>query len=476
MMDPSVASVVTKRRRISWSQRKTGFLDLSTGRGICADGSNFRAGRSLPTLADVLQCVPRDLKTLHLVGEPAGNFLRWVTIPPPGEITVENGGHYIPNNVGAILRFVMPNGVKLSIHRSEAWGADFADELDAAAAWKSCESELKRVDPGAFLATTPSTTGRLLLQRVIPDGLPVLSLADQDFIRSTAGQGRIEYFSPPFPRPKPARIHGYDMRAAYVGCCNSLGSGPIQRDRLSDFDPYRPGRYFVQAHVPRDWDHVGILPLKTADGWCWPSAHGQTFQTWVTGAELLQASRFGWSFKIIERELMSAARPLDRWARGLAAAIERMELAESDTVRAMLRSVALHTIGALWGARSRITCQAPLSDLTIAPPNMVGTMEISNGIGIWTESRPASWPELSHPEWAAAIWARCRTRVLSFHERGALHLASKSIVAIRTDAIYTTAAPQWPDNGRVGCMRHVSTSARTPWPVSAADLLVGRNA
>jgi len=53
---------------------------------------------------------------------------------------------------------------------------------------------------------------------------------------------------------------------------------------------------------------------------------------------------------------------------------------------------------------------------------------------------------LSHPEWTAAIWARCRYRLA----KALLAAAKDSVLGCCVDAVYLTADPCWPRTDKPG--------------------------
>ena len=75
----------------------------------------------------------------------------------------------------------------------------------------------------------------------------------------------------------------------------------------------------------------------------------------------------------------------------------------------------------------------------------------------------------AHPEWAAGVWSGARAALLSTKMReddvhvGALHLPPGSIIAFRTDAIYTTADARWPYHGQPG---DYLLKGRLPGPIT----------
>jgi hypothetical protein len=96
---------------------------------------------------------------------------------------------------------------------------------------------------------------------------------------------------------------------------------------------------------------------------------------------------------------------------------------------------------------------------------------------------PFSGDAYLHPEWAALIWADCRTRLLrswqfTGEEKvavGALSLPREQIVGFALDCIYATHDPGWPDGAKGGYRIKKSVRGPLPAPRNMADIyrLVG---
>lgn len=412
-----------------------------------------------------------------------------------------DGGHLLDGGrpiFRAVGPFVDGRRLRLEVHRAETWvGEDTgAAPAELARAHRLLAARVR----GAFgqsagLLSTPATTGRDLILRSLPPGRwGVLPAAEQDEIRATAGQGRIEgcWSWPDWPGPAGGTdgvmpgLTMLDMRFAYGALCRELpawvegGPGPT-RDSRPEYAGFRRGRYRVTWAAPAGWAHVGILPASDCPDaiapaapagrrWTWPLAG----TGWVDGAELGIALRAGWAVTIHERWLWpdrTGRGPLDGWQDRL---VRLWAGAESDLERAMLRSIMLHAIGALWGRRSRVTRAAawPCS----LPPG-AREVRVAGDRVTWSEDRPPAWPELVHPEWAAAIWARCRGRLLAGPGgTGVLGVPWSTVVALATDAVYFTGEPPaWLDKGRPGNWREKGRRVGVvPVPRNRAELLAVR--
>jgi hypothetical protein len=221
--------------------------------------------------------------------------------------------------------------------------------------------------------------------------------------------------------------------------------------------------------------------MQTGRGWTYPNRPGGHFTTWVDGAELAMIRRW-WGPASIrgvwEAMTFRHGRPLDNYARRLMrllAAIDDHETAHATTddaavyaaARRAVRSIALHSIGSLTGKPRRVTRSQPI---TYGPPP-VGAVHarLDGGEWRWSETGPPRQPALAQPQMAAAVWARARTRLLDGPAvddipTGALHVPRGWVVGFRTDAIYLTHDPRWPDDGRPGRYRRKTT---VPGPMVA---------
>jgi hypothetical protein len=172
--------------------------------------------------------------------------------------------------------------------------------------------------------------------------------------------------------------------------------------------------------------------------------------------------------------------PLDAWARKLGGLRRPLPSRTDALVNAALRSVLLFGIGALHGAPRKITHTLSAEEAAAgAIPNHARDVLPLGDRFVWTETEPYRWPEMSHPEWTAAIWARARVALLdnagpgaSQRRVGMLHVPAATVVACFTDSIYLTEDPHWLDDGRAGRYRRVwaDHDRGLPLPETAAEL------
>jgi hypothetical protein len=370
------------------------------------------------------------------------------------------------------------------------------------ALWKA----LHELWDDVVLMGSPSQTGRDLWTRTIPDkagakwadGYPVMSQEIRGLIHATAGQGRTELMSPP---RMPSKVPGWfelDRTFAYAKHCWSSGVGVPQRITAAAFAAlgekeqanalYSPSHWQVRVTIPDGWDHVGLLPAAAPGerNWHYPYEPGCTFTTWAGGAEINLALRnplMPWRVEILDGLVWEKGDPLKGWATKLKDAWsylqswstshgdERMRLAYRLASRAV-RSILLYGIGTL-AQRPKVTTGSVELHADGSTPEIPDGAQIT-GITethvTWQRHGGFARDPNAHPEWAAGVWSAARAALLSTHQSvvtgrddktgkvkvgrgvpaGALHLPAGSILAFRTDAIYSTVRPDWPYSGQPG--------------------------
>lgn len=370
-----------------------------------------------------------------------------------------------------------------SLTWSGQWFGDDATTEDCGAVWGWLGDRVERYWRGGGLMLTPATTGRdLWLRTVRHDGYPVLPQDLQNLIRHTSGQGRIEAFplwelgaaARALPTT-PGTAHLYDSRLAYLGVTRAMPVGipamvgPDAAEQLFREDPYRAARWDVSWLAPGNWTHVGILPAKGEETWEWPL----TGRGWADGSEVAIALKHGWMVHfhqgLVFPERVDIFRTWqDRLLKILGDAATKFGVHAIGyrMVRHAVRAMVLHTIGAFHGRPHKVTGVGE-----DPPEGAYQIRALSDGRFVWAVDRPPAWPQMSHPEWTAAIWGRARARLLDANGVGALHLPAGSVLGFRTDAILTTCRTGWDDDGRVGAYRLQGTAPLTTWPRTNTDVL-----
>lgn len=318
------------------------------------------------------------------------------------------------------------------------------------------------------------------------------------------------------------------MRFGYAGFLSGLGAGGrhVEYPNATHEDFTGDGRlrwqrgwFRVTVSVPADWFGIGMLPElveghqpgecdrcagtgrstagEGASVACWPDRPGLRFTTWADGTELELAASFGWRFVVHEGIERDEAKPLDVWRKRLldvrqqlAALVTAGEL-DARTAKlaaGALRMVVLQTVGAFASQGHPIT--HVVGSVNEVPDGTPFT--IQGDAIVWTDhSGGIAWGELSHPEWAAAVWARCRARVL--HDRGVWpHTGALAawtagqLVAIRQDAVWLADDPHWrPFASCAARPREATTNPEgighyrldaqlgraVPWPSSTSEIV-----
>lgn len=430
----------------------------------------------------------RPADVLYMLGSAPGvEALRIIVGSDPGPGWTAQA-HYL-TLPSPVLRFTHVSGHKVEIHRAAAYfGEGTYSPRVAHEAWNLLGALVRATFNEGHLLTTPAATGRYLLARSIPGDRewPVLSEAMQGHLRATTGQGRIQMFG----RTGTGPLVQYDGRLAYGALCAKLPTGEPTIDTTDRFlGWWYPARYLVRYGVPRRWDRecdcgapghagIGILPERQEDRWAWPADPGYSNVTWADAREVGLALSHGWRIQILERLLfpgppypaanrsngqLTFAGPLDQWAKKLAAL--RRDIPDQDGIGELVnnavRAILLFGIGALHGAPRRVTRTVSADEARdgMIPDTATDVLPLGDRFA-WTETEPARWPEMSHPEWTTAIWARARCALLDNPtphggHAGMLHVPAETVVGCFTDAIYMTNDPGWADDGRAGRLRRV---------------------
>jgi hypothetical protein len=476
----------TRRVLRDITARRCAWLEWRTGRGVTDQGASFATWGGCNVGAIVEMAAARGVERVYLVGErphagDADAFRAWVYDAPEGW---DDAGHYLERADLPVLRY-SDGTTRVEVLRAAAWSWNDPDPDLCRAAWAGLGHALDERWPGAVLLTTPATTGRELIARTIPRGVtwPTLDPELAELVRSTTGQGRIEFRAPAGPEiPQLVEVDG---RTMYGALCSELPGGrPRWVAGEHREGPHARSRVLAHWRVPAGWDHLGLLPAWDADDgvWRYPSTPGERASGWIDGAELHLARRWGWSVAVSESLVWpgySGAGPLDGWSNRLLTLIAAHTARSAPLgpmVARALRKILIDAVGALVGRSHVVTHSAPLDEGAELPEG-ARNPRVADGHLIWSEHQPAAWPEMVHPEWSAAIWARCRARMLDGPgagrtRTGALHVPLDQVLAIRTDALYLTADPRWVDDGRAGRLRVKSVrTGPLPSPRDVAELL-----
>ncbi|MDJ0346356.1 Mucin-19 [Streptomyces sp. H10-C2] len=516
---PNLAST---RPNFTQQPRAMAFLDTTTGVLVHRD-QTVRVQLGAASVAEILAAVyavlPASVERIYITaGDPwhadaaRHPFLRdavaaWLNAPPGDGWTVEASrgkdrmaGHLVhPRNpVGRWQRGDQHTEIRSVGEWFEVGDADPATVRDAfVELWKALKIHWSDVT----LMGSPSQTGRDLWTRTIPaktgakwaDGYPVMSEEIRGLLHATAGQGRTELILPPHVPEQLPRLVELDRTFAYAKHTWASGVGAPRRitpaafAAMSDKDKtnalYAPSHWQVRVTVPDGWEHVGILPAPAAGdrAWEYPSQGGRTFVTWAGGAELnvaLNNAIAPWRIEILDGLVWQSGDPLKAWSKKLKdawsslqakAAIhgdERQREAARLASRG-IRSILLYGIGGFAQRPRIVTGTVPVGQDAPDGAQIIG---IDGDTITWQKNSGFSRDPNAHPEWAAGVWSGARAALLSTRMReddvsvGALHLPARSVVAFRTDAIYTTADVTWPYHGNPG---DYLKKGHIPWELAA---------
>ncbi|MEV8536184.1 Mucin-19 [Streptomyces sp. NPDC051211] len=515
--EPGLAS---KRPNFRQAVRQMAFLDTATG-VLVWQGGTVRLDLGQATVSQILTAVYAVPNTASVeriyvtAGDPwhqsseRHDFLKdavaaWLNGPLPEGWTVESSrgkdrqaGHLVhPRNpVGRWQR----GDQHIEIRSVGEWfDPEGADPATVRAAFVELWKALRPHFEDVVLMGSPSQTGRDLWSRTIPmkagakwaEGFPVMSQEIRGLLHATAGQGRTELITPP---RVPERVPGWyevDRTFAYAKHTWASGVGVPQRITAARFAAmtekeqtnalFAPSHWQVRVTIPKDWNHVGLLPAPAPGerSWHYPYEGGRTFTTWAGGAEVNLALRnpiAPWRIEILDGLLWESGDPLKSWStklqkawRSLRAIAEHHGDEQQKKACALasraVRSILLYGIGT-FAQRPRITTgslELGASGEVPELPEGARLTGITDTHVTWERNQGFGRDQYAHPEWAAGVWSAARAALLSVStsskdpetgkplKAGALHLPPGSILAFRTDAIYTSAPVDWPYGGEPG--------------------------
>lgn len=350
---------------------------------------------------------------------------------------------------------------------SESWLPECQSLVDALPAWKALKDEWTRATKLPLLST-PAATGKAFLWESLPKGIefPKLSEDLARHIRRISPQHRLETFRADFDL---AQSYQYDGRFMYAALC-SVDRFPVGEPiKAREFQPYQPGWYRIRATVPREWAHIGLLPVADDDGgsWLYPREPGERFETWASEPELTIALGAGWSIEVIEGWKFEKGKPLANWARKLIAMRDALTPRSvtgmsgeqirygNEYARAAIRNILNHAIGSLHVNGFERETFIPESDWRQwleANRDLLARRDWERVEGgrmvpvIVPDQSPLS---IYMPHWSATVWALERARVAQY----ALRCDPSALVHINGDAIYADRELPIEDNGNLGQLR-----------------------
>jgi hypothetical protein len=511
------AARATRWQPWTYRPRPSIYVDVTTGHGITSEGRLCTCRPQL-ALIDLITALPDAIEQVYLCGTlhgaapqtPMGTsahspYNSWLLAAQPEKHFLDTGTSHDRSLVQVRRE---SDGRLVDVRTIAGWLGTMEctpGEVCAALARIGDHLRAQHAWADAALLAAPGRTGTALWRTSVGSRLsyPVLPAELRRLIHHTSGQGRYELFSAPVAGAVLPALYCLDAIWMYATpCLDELGIWQVVHDTLPHYAGYQPARYRVRCCVPDGWQHIGLLMVPTPDGahWWYPAEPGMMGETWADGTELRIAfwpfphacswcaagyhanagascPLHGWRIDILERLVFTKGRPLRTWAEKLIAV--REACGSDELARAAVRNILLHATGTFHGTHLPITRTEP--DLRNAPagtPLFLSLSPEGETLYSWEKPGPGSsrFSDEDRPEWPAEIWARARSRLLLHGDRagnftGALTLPHEQLVALRLDALYTTADPHWTDAGKVGTFRRKwALESAAPWPRSETDL------
>ncbi|MFE7423792.1 hypothetical protein [Rhodococcus sp. NPDC057529] len=491
------------RKPMHYTARVTAYVDLGAG-VVALDTGNRKTVAKRASLLKVIAALPEGVERISLVGHYVGgspdSHRKWCTAGMAEEY--DDLGAFEGMPYPLYLYRHRATGRKIEIRRTAEWLGEQSETdpysaNDARDALGIVTARLRgRFGKGAALLSSPTTTGRVLLESKLPmrytsaEPVPSLSAEHRELYRSHMTQHRREVTA----LDSAAELPGFaylDGRFMFAALTRNVGTGPGSLEYRGEFQPYSRGIWNIRFTVPDNWAHVGLLSAVTDDGLIWPSTPGSTWETWAETAEVKLALQNGWRVEFKESLLLDTpnADPLKAWRDALVAI--RTDIAADvqvpDRVRKLaagaVRDMLLHAIGSFnTGAAREQTRRVTAAEI---PANVLDAEPVGGGLFKITETvaRKAGDEKWQRPEWAGKIWAESRVRMLSWPPKpgakradtlsdwapiGALHLPREQVLGFYGDAVYLTRDPEWADDGAEGRLR-VKGQLAGPLPVPATE-------
>lgn len=327
------------------------------------------------------------------------------------------------------------------------------------------------------LQSTPARTGMDLLRRKLPYGIKYeeLSPAVEKIIMTEFGQARTELFD--HGRELVENLRNYDGLWFYAACCRHMPVGEVLHDDIDRFIPHITGLYLVEARVPRDWNHIGLLPVRAGDKSVYPNNPGAVVRSWCSHRDLQLAINYQWEILHIRERILwpeTQARgkkigqdPLRHWMESLVRL--RQEIANdypepiSSFLRDAFRALLNHTIGSLHRSKKMVDIytkdftEDPGEGAYLVDEDTDGSFHYQKG-----EELNSYQKESFKPHWALEVWNQAKWKIT----KAALEVPYEHLVSIRTDGLWTTQECMFDNSGKPGCLREKELINRGPfnWP------------
>jgi hypothetical protein len=330
------------------------------------------------------------------------------------------------------------------------------------------------------LLSTPARTGMDLLRRKLPYGVKYEDLPEdvERIVMTQFGQARTELFD--HGRELVENLRNYDGLWMYASCCRHMPVGRCVHDFQDLYTPYVTGLYRLEAQIPDDWAHIGLLPVRENDKTVWPNEPGTVVHSWCSHRDVQLAIDYGWKILFIwervlwpetqARGLKIGQDPLRHWMETLVLLRETITLQYEEPIRGMLRdafrSLLNMTIGRLHMAGRTVDVWTQDWKEDPGENAYLSKDQPYDGSGIThyekQEDLNAYQKEGFKPHWALEVWNQAKWKVT----KAALEVPFDQLVSIRTDGLWTTCKADFQDTGKPGCFREKNLVERGPfhWP------------
>lgn len=338
------------------------------------------------------------------------------------------------------------------------------------------------------LLSTPARTGMDLLRRKLPYGAKYEDLPEdvEHLLMSNFGQARFELFD--HGDDQVDQVYNYDGLWMYASCCRHMPVGRVVHDFEDKYEKYVSGFYHVEATIPADWSHIGILPVRNptkGKGSIFPHRAGTLFQSWASHRQVQLALDNGWKITILERILWPDSQakgmkigqdPLRYWQEALVKLRQEVANQYEEPIRSFLRDAFRNLLNMTIGCMYRTG-----KDVDIYVDDFFGDAETPEGA--WLEDvdeiagirHYQKREELNQyqregfkPHWAISVWKNAEWKIT----KEALGIPYNDLIALRADGIWTSNPVDLPNTGKPGCFREKELVNRGPfrWPKTDQDI------
>lgn len=323
------------------------------------------------------------------------------------------------------------DSVRVTVTLQRNWADGSVNEFREQ--YRSAESDFARKFGFGFLVS-PTLTGLYGVEASIPYKTPETVASDsfREYLHANTTQGRGENFS----RGEFPGFQYWDRRFAYASdACGDLPTGTEQESSLDYFVPFLAAFYHVRFQVPADWQHVGLLPALTAEGWRWPRTPGSWYESaCVAEPELRLAIESGWRVEVVRRWSFTNGRPLEKFTGDMKKLVVQSQSRGDSIASKIFRRITLNAYGGLYARSFERESFVAESELLERNDAAVLTAQPVEG-GAMVQDRSAKRDSRFYmPEWTAYIWSRARARLAA----AMLSIPFRDLLACHVDAVYSS--------------------------------------